>query len=90
LWCKVIEQNLFEKIIEGGELNTMNNLLVNTNKSLTKLRYEEETKDTDINNMLDILQLHIFLVQTCINKPEFQPTDVKVKLLDKLRESKKS
>ena len=75
LWCKVIEQNLFEKIIEGGELNTMNNLLVNTNKSLTKLRYEEETKDTDINNMLDILQLHIFLVQTCINKPEFQPTD---------------
>ena len=62
----------------------INKLLVNTNKSLTKLRYEEDSEDIDINNMLDILQHHIFLVHTCMNKPEFQPTDVKLNLLEKL------
>ncbi len=62
----------------------INKLLVDTNKSLARLRYEEDTKDVDVNNMLDILQHHIFLVQTCITKPEFTPADVKVKLLEKI------
>ncbi|NNG27257.1 MAG: hypothetical protein HKM87_07000 [Ignavibacteriaceae bacterium] len=62
----------------------INKLLVNTNKSLTKLRYEKETEDAEFNNMLDILQHHIFLVHTCISKQEFQPADVKLNLLEKL------
>jgi hypothetical protein len=65
-------------------LNTINKLLVDTNKRLTRLRYEEDTKDVDINNMLDLLQHHIFLIQTCITKPEFHPADVTVKLLEEL------
>jgi len=65
-------------------LTTINKLLVNTNKSLTKLRCEEHSENVDINNMLDILQYHIFLVHTCINKPEFKPADVKLNLLEKL------
>ena len=67
-----------------AELNTINKLLADTNKSLTKLRYEEESDDVEVNNMLDVLQHHIFLVQTCITKPEFQPADVKGKLLEKI------
>ena len=66
-------------------MTTINKLLVNTNKSFTKLRYKEDTEDVDINNMLDILQHHIFLVQTCIDKPEFKPADVKLNLLEKFK-----
>ncbi len=58
-----------------AELNTINKLLADTNKSLTRLRYEEDTKDGDVNNMLDILQHHIFLVHTCIDKQEFEPAE---------------
>ena len=65
-------------------MTTINKLLVNTNKSLTKLRYEEDSEDVDVNNMLDILQHHIFLIHTCINKPEVKPADVKLNLLEKL------
>ena len=69
---------------QEGELTTINKLLVDTNKTLIRLRYEEDTKDVDVNNMLDILQHHIFLVQTCISKQEFQPADVKLNLLKKI------
>ncbi len=65
-------------------MTSINKLLSDTNKSLIKLRYEEDTKDIDVNNMLDVLQHHIFLVHTSISKPEFNPADVKEKLLEKL------
>jgi len=65
-------------------LTTINKLLVDTNKRLTKLRYEEDTDDVDVNNMLDILQHHIFLVHTCKDKQEFEPADVKLNLLEKI------
>ena len=65
-------------------MTTINKLLADTNKSLIKLRYEEDTKDIDVNNMFDVLQHHIFLVHTCISKLEFLPSDVKLNLLEKL------
>ncbi len=68
-------------------MTTINKLLADTNKSLIKLRYEEDTKDIDVNNMLDVLQHHIFLVHTCISKPEFKPADVKLNLLEKLEKT---
>ena len=55
------------------------------NKEITKLIYEEELNDKpDVKEILDVLQYHIFLVHTYFNKPEFDSSDVRLKLLEKL------
>jgi len=60
-------------------------VLNKTNKEITKLVYEEELNDEpDVKEMLDLLQYHIFLVQTYFDKPEFGTSDVRLKLLEKL------
>jgi hypothetical protein len=60
-------------------------VLNKTNKEITKLVYEGELNDKpDVKEMLDLLQYHIFLVQTYFDKPEFVTSDVRLKLLEKL------
>lgn len=59
-------------------------LLQKTNKEITKLKYEQEF-EKDVDEMLDTLQYHIFLVLTCFNKSEFKVSDVRLKLLEKLK-----
>jgi hypothetical protein len=60
-------------------------VLHKTNKEITKLVFEGELNDKpDIKEMLDLLQYHIFLVQTYFDKPEFSTSDVRLKLLEKL------
>ena len=60
-------------------------VLHKTNKEITKLIYEEELNDKpDVKEMLDFLQYHIFLVHTYFDKPEFDTSEVKLKLLEKL------
>ena len=55
------------------------------NKEITKLIYEEELTDKpDVKEILNVLQYHIFLVHTYFNKPEFDSSDVRLKLLEKL------
>ncbi len=61
-------------------------VLHKTNKEITKLIYEGELNDkSDVKEMLDVLQFHIFLVHTYFDKPEFNTTDVRAKLLEKLK-----
>jgi hypothetical protein len=63
-------------------------VLHKTNKEITKLIYEEELNDKpDVKEMLDFLQYHIFLVHTYFDKPEFDTSVVRLKLLEKLGES---
>lgn len=60
-------------------------VLHKTNKELTKLIYEGELNDKpDVKEMLDLLQYHIFLVHTYFDKPEFDTSEVRLKLLEKL------
>jgi hypothetical protein len=60
-------------------------VLHKTNKEITKLIYEGELNDkSDVKEMLDLLQYHIFLVHTYFDKPEFDTSDVRLKLLEKL------
>ncbi len=60
-------------------------VLHKTNKEITKLVYEGDLNDKpDIKEMLDLLQYHIFLVHTYFDKPEFDTSDVRLKLLEKL------
>ena len=60
-------------------------VLHKTNKEITRLVYEGELNDKpDVKEMLDLLQYHIFLVQTYFDKPEFGTSDVRLKLLEKL------
>ena len=60
-------------------------VLHKTNKELTKLIYEGEINDKlDVKEMLDLLQYHIFLVQTYFDKPEFGTSEVRLKLLEKI------
>ncbi len=60
-------------------------VLHKTNKEITKLIYERELNDKpDVKEMLDLLQYHIFLVHTYFDKPEFNTSDVRLKLLEKL------
>ena len=60
-------------------------VLHKTNKELTKLIYERELNDkSDVKEMLDLLQHHIFLVHTYFDKPEFGTSEVRLKLLEKL------
>ena len=60
-------------------------VLHKTNKEITKFIYERELNDKpDVKEMLDVLQYHIFLVQTFFDKPEFGTSEVRLKLLEKL------
>jgi len=60
-------------------------VLHKTNKEITKLIYEGELNDkSDVKEMLDVLQFHIFLVHTYFDKPEFGTSEVRLKLLEKL------
>jgi hypothetical protein len=60
-------------------------VLHKTNKEITKLIYEEELNDKpDVKDMIDLLQYHIFLVHTYFDKTEFDTSDVRLKLLEKL------
>jgi hypothetical protein len=60
-------------------------VLHKTNKEITKLVYEGELNDKpDVKEMIDLLQYHIFLVHTYFDKPEFDTSEVKLKLLEKL------
>jgi hypothetical protein len=60
-------------------------VLHKTNKEITKLIYEGELNDKpDVKEMLDLLQYHIFLVHTYFDKPEFDTSEVRLKLLEKL------
>lgn len=66
-------------------------ILHKTNKDITKLIYEGKLNDKlDVKEMLDVLQYHIFLVHTCFDKPEFGTSDVRAKLLEKLKNSGQS
>ncbi len=58
--------------------------LQKTNKEITKLKYEHKL-EKGVDEMLDILQYHIFLVHTCFNKSEFTVSDIRLKLLEKLK-----
>ncbi|GBD88623.1 hypothetical protein BMS3Abin03_02561 [bacterium BMS3Abin03] len=56
-----------------------------TNKEITRLKYDGKySSKPDVEEMIDLLQYHIFLVHTCFDNPEFKTTDVKEKLLEKL------
>ena len=60
-------------------------VLNKTNKEITRLVYEEKLNEkSDVQEMIDLLQYHIFLVQTHFDKPEFGTSDVRLKLLEKL------
>ena len=60
-------------------------MLHKTNKEITKLIYEGEISDKpDVKEMLDVLQYHIFLIHTYFDKPEFDTSEVRLKLLKKL------
>jgi len=59
-------------------------VLHKTNKEITRLVYEGDLNDkSDVKEMLDLLQYHIFLVHTYFDKPEFNTSDVRLKLLEK-------
>lgn len=58
-----------------------------TNKEITKIKYEGEFfNNPELIEMIETLQHHIFLVHTYFDKSEFTADDVKIKLLEKLRE----
>lgn len=64
-------------------------LLVKMNKTITRLRYEEDFEsNTETNEVLDILQHHLFLVHTFFDKAEFGSADIKLKLIEKLQSYK--
>ncbi|MEJ2495173.1 MAG: hypothetical protein P8Y79_12685 [Ignavibacteriaceae bacterium] len=59
--------------------------LVKANKTITRLRYEENFDgDEERNKILDLLQYHLFLVHTYFDKSEFSAEDIKLKLLEKI------
>ena len=61
-------------------------LLVKTNKTITRLRYEENFEaDEELNEILDLLQYHLFLIHTYFDKTEFNMEDIKYKLLEKIK-----
>ena len=60
-------------------------VLHKTNKEITKFIFERELNDKpNVKEMLDLLQYHIFLVHTYFDKPEFDTSEVRLKLLEKL------
>ena len=59
--------------------------LIKANKAITKLRYEFEEYDTkEAKEVLDVLQFHMFLVISFLNKPELNAKEVKERLIQKL------
>ena len=62
--------------------------LIKANKLIVKLRYESEDYNSeDTKEVLDILQFHLFLVITYLNKPELGAAELKERLLEKLEGS---
>jgi len=62
-------------------------LLVKTNKTITRLRYEDDFETNEkLDKVLDLLQHHIFLVHTYFDKVEISAEDVKTRLLEKINE----
>lgn len=59
--------------------------LVKTNKTITRLRYEENFEgNVEVNKILDLLQFHLFLVHTYFDKSEFSAKDINLKLMEKM------
>ena len=59
--------------------------LIKANKAITKLRYEFEEYDSEeAKEVLDVLQFHMFLVISFLNKPELNAKEVKERLIEKL------
>ena len=59
--------------------------LVKANKAVTKLRYEYEEYDSEeAREVLDVLQFHMFLVISFLNKTELTAKEVKERLIEKL------
>ncbi len=59
--------------------------LIKANKAVTKLRYEFEEYDSEeAREVLDVLQFHMFLVISFLNKPELTAKEVKERLIEKL------
>lgn len=59
--------------------------LIKANKAITKLRYEFEEYDSEeAKDVLDVLQFHMFLVISFLNKPELNAKEVKERLIEKL------
>ena len=74
-------------IIQKRSYRMIDELLLKTNKTITRLRYEDDFETSkELNEILDLLQHHLFLVHTYFDKPEFGAADIKQKLLEKMRE----
>jgi uncharacterized protein YfbU (UPF0304 family) len=59
--------------------------LIKANKAISKLRYEFEEYDSEeAKEVLDVLQFHMFLVISFLNKPELNAKEVKERLIEKL------
>jgi hypothetical protein len=69
-------------------MKMLEELLVKTNKTITRLRYEEDFEtDEELNQILDLLQYHLFLIHTYFDKSEFCMDDIKQKLAEKIQET---
>jgi len=63
--------------------------IITLNKKISRLRYENNEYDPpEIQEMIDVLQYHLFLVSTSLNKSELNSVEVKQMLLDKLNNTK--
>lgn len=68
----------------------LDELLVKTNKTITRLRYDDDFKSNEeIDEVLDLLQHHLFLVHTFFNKSEISASDIKIRLSEKINEESK-
>ena len=69
-------------------MKILEELLVKTNKTITRLRYEEDFEpDEELNQILDLLQYHLFLIHTYFDKSKFSMDDIKQKLAEKIQET---
>lgn len=69
------------------EKQQIKRMLYRINKEITKLKYEGELfTNHELMQMIETLQHHIFLVHTFFDKPEFNTSSVKQKLLEKLEQ----
>lgn len=79
--CLVSQNRKYEMIDE---------LLVKTNKTITRLRYEDNFKpNKEIDEVLDLLQHHLFLVHTFFDKSEISASDIKIRLTEKINKESK-
>ncbi len=59
--------------------------LIKANKAISRLRYEyEEYNNEETREVLDVLQFHMFLVISYLDKSELKVEDVKERLSEKL------